>query len=501
MKKYIINIIKYLIVGIFTLYFLSCSDFLDLNPLDQISSEVFWQNEKQVDMALSGVYASLYSGYFNYGMADFDIMAGDYNESGFSGLKLLAQGQIEPTSGSLVSGIYSSTYRSISGCNFFLDNVDQAPLDEEVINEYKAEVLFLRSLFYFTLTQHYGGVPLYLKQVTIDEALVKQSSKATVIAQVLSDLDFAIAHLPNISYDGHAVKASALALKARVLLFEEQWEEAATTANQIITDGIFSLYDNFRDLFLKRGQIGNPEIIFSTRYQEPDCYSELDIGWQMVGSINPRQELVDAYECTDGLPITSSPLYDPTNWKLNRDPRLVLTIKNYEDSAYTSDGRAIAYAYLHTSTSGYSPVKYCDWDKMPCDYNTLSNQDWILLRYADVLLMYAEAKNEASGPDASVYQAINEVRARPGVDMPPIPEGLTKEEMRTLIRHERRVEFASEGLRWGDIKRWRTAEDYIPTLVDEGGTQRQFDPTKHYLLPFPQSEMDINDKLEQNPGY
>ncbi|MDD4190580.1 MAG: RagB/SusD family nutrient uptake outer membrane protein [Mangrovibacterium sp.] len=113
--------------------------------------------------------------------------------------------------------------------------------------------------------------------------------------------------------------------------------------------------------------------------------------------------------------------------------------------------------------------------------------------------MHGEAKNEATGPDASVYEAVNQVRAR--VDMPPVPGGLTKEEMRERIRHERRVELALEGVRWGDVKRWKTAEVYIPTLVDPGGTRRAFNPAKHYLLPFPQSEMDINDALEQNPGY
>ncbi|MGI6079202.1 MAG: RagB/SusD family nutrient uptake outer membrane protein [Fastidiosipilaceae bacterium] len=113
--------------------------------------------------------------------------------------------------------------------------------------------------------------------------------------------------------------------------------------------------------------------------------------------------------------------------------------------------------------------------------------------------MYAEARNEVSGPDASVYDAIDRVRDR--VDMPPLPVGLSKDEMRERIRNERRVEFALEGIRWGDIKRWKTAETYIPTLVDPGGKRREFDPSKHYLLPFPQSEMDVNDNLVQNPGY
>jgi hypothetical protein len=117
------------------------------------------------------------------------------------------------------------------------------------------------------------------------------------------------------------------------------------------------------------------------------------------------------------------------------------------------------------------------------------------------LLMYAEAKNEASGPDQTIYDAVNAVRARQGINMPPLPAGLNQADMRTRIRHERRVELGLEGLRWADIKRWKTAETYIPTLIDLGGVHRAFDPAKNYLMPIPQSEIDINTSLVQNPNY
>src|SRR5690606_7014771 len=125
--------------------------------------------------------------------------------------------------------------------------------------------------------------------------------------------------------------------------------------------------------------------------------------------------------------------------------------------------------------------------------------DFVHLRLADVLLMYAEAKNEASGPDASVYKAINDIRAR--VNMPALPAGLSQDQMRTRIRQERRIELAFEGFRYLDIKRWKTAETIIPTIVDPGGITRSFDPSKHYLFPIPQGERDVNPELDQNPGY
>lgn len=497
MKKYIINNIKVFFIGVFALYFVSCSDFLDKNPLDQISSETFWTNQAEVDMALAGVYARLYQYNFRHKDCSWDVMGGDVYGTNIA----LAQGNIEPTSGGPVSSIWTEAYRGISSCHFFLGNIDEAPVDAALINQYKAEVYFLRALFYFTLADTYGGVPLYTSSVSIDEALVKQSTKEAVIAQVLTDLDFAIANLPDEPYtDGHAVKGSALALKARVLLYNDRWSEAAAAAIQVIQGGKFSLFDNFRTLFQEVGQDNNPEIMFSTRYQKPDVTSDLDIRFAWHGVINPMRTLVDAFECTDGLPITESPLYDPSNWRLNRDPRCLMTLKAYEDKVINSAGDSVGFAYNNLGT-GYNAVKYANWDELPIDYSTTSAQDWIHLRYAEVLLIYAEGQNEAVGPDASVYDAINEVRARPGIDMPPIPAGLSKEEMRERIRHERRVELALEGFRWSDVRRWRIAEDIIPTLEDVGGTMRTFDPNAHYLMPIPQSEMDINDQLEQNPGY
>ena len=491
---------KFISIGFFSLMFLSCSDFLDKNPLDQISSETFWQNEQEAKMALTGVYSRLRAFTFTHKDTEFDIMAGDVCGNQGHSIINIAQGNIEPNSGGIVSYIYSNCYAGIGSCNFFLENIEKTPISTETLNVYKGEVCFLRALFYFTLTEHYGGVPLYTSPVTIEEAKVKQSTKEEVVNQILSDLDFAIANLPDKTYSsGHAVKGSAMTLKAKVLLHNQRWQESAEIADQIIRDGKFSLYNDFRNLFLSSGQKNNPEIIFSTRYLNPDIYSDLDIRWSWHAVVEPRQELVDAYECADGKPIDISPLYDPSNWRLNRDPRLLMTIKAFEDSVYNSAGQKVGFNYNAVSATGYSPVKYCNWDALPINYSTQSDQDWILLRYADVLLMYAEARNEVSGPDASVYDAINKVRDR--VNMPQLPTGLSKDEMRKRIRNERRVEFALEGIRWGDIKRWKTAETYIPTLVDPGGKRRQFDPAKHYLLPFPQREMDVNKNLIQNPGY
>lgn len=506
MNRYIKNSFRSFLIFSMALSLGACSKLLDTEPLDQISSETFWKTQDDADRALAGVYARLNCATFNYSQAMLDIMGGDANEAvsgqgGGQGYRLLAQGNILPTSGSIVSGIYSDCYNGISSCNFFLENIDRTPISADVKNQYTGEVRFLRALFYFKLTNFYGGVPLYTKMITIDEAKVAQSTKEEVTAQIISDLDFAINNLPNTPYAGHAVKGAALALKAKVQLFSQQWAEAAQTANQVIQDGKFHLYDNYRNLFLAIGQTDNPEIMFSTKYLNPDYSSTQDIELSWHAILNPRQELVNAFECTDGLPISSSPLYDPANWKKNRDPRLALSIRPYGEPGINSAGQVVYFQENNISESGWEPLKGINVDALPVDYSTKSEQDWILIRYAEVLLIYAEAKNEAAGPDISVYNAINTIRARPGINMPPLPADLSKDQMRERIRQERRVELSLEGKWYDDVKRWKTAETYIPSLVDPGGTRRKFDPARNYVFPFPQSEIDVNPSLVQNPNY
>jgi hypothetical protein len=279
------------------------------------------------------------------------------------------------------------------------------------------------------------------------------------------------------------------------------WPGAAAAAKQVMTDGVFSLYTGkWKDMFLAVGQTPNSEIMFSTKYLNPDNSSQQDIRILWHGIWNPRTELRDAFECTDGLPITTSPLYNPANWQLNRDPRLNQTMRNFTDKAVLANGSLVAFAYNGISQTGLEPAKGGNVETLPIDYSTKSEQDWILIRYAEVLLNFAEATNEVSGPTAEVYQAVNSVRARSS--MPNLPAGLTQATMRARIWNERRVEFAFEGMRYRDIKRWKLAEVYINTLVEPGsGVHRVFDPSKHYVWPFPQSEIDVNPQLVQNPGY
>mgnify|MGYP000313859671 CR=1 FL=1 len=478
----------------------SCEDFLDLNPLDKMSNETFWTSEKEVQMALTGCYRRLRDEpFFAASRVLLDALTDNaqYKWSGNPNLLEISRGMIETTTGGVISSIWGSAYKGISTCNNFMENVDKAPLGEEDLRRYKGEVRFLRAFFYFELVHYFGDVILYRENPkTISESKLAQSPRAEVLGFIHTDLDSAIAALPDDRYDkGHAVRGSAMALKARVLIFEERFEEAAQITEEIILSGRFRLDANYRELFLYRPERSR-EIMFSTRYMNPDDYSDLDVMLILWAGSMPRQELADAYECTDGLSIAESPLYDSVNPYAQRDPRLGMSLMVPGEIWLNPNG---TQHHPDPSQTGLFQKKYVDSLRLPISTSTRSDQDYIHIRYADVLLMHAEARNEVSGPVQSVYDAVNAVRDR--VDMPDLPAGLSQSEMRERIRHERRIELALEGLRYYDLKRWKIAHTVMPQVHDVGDVPIVFENPKHYLWPYQQSELEVNPNLVPNPDY
>ncbi|CAL1521262.1 RagB/SusD family nutrient uptake outer membrane protein [Chitinophaga sp. MM2321] len=504
MKK--INMLKAAGAIIFLLICSACSkDLLNKNPLDKVSSETFWKSDVDVQMAVAGCYDRLRGGGFggsslNYQRGYLDGLSDvGYVYWGLLSISDMSIGNIS-TSSEAVSIVYNSCYKGIASCNFFLDNVDKATsVSAAKMNQYKGEIKFLRALWYFDLVNCFGGVPLYkTAPESADAAKVAKSSAADVFKFIEEDLDFAISNLQDEAYtDGHAVKGSAMALKTRVLLYQEKWEAAATLAKQIMTSGKFSISNDYRDLFLKAGQKNNPEIMFSCKYLSPDAHSTYGMNIEYTAHVFYRQNFMDAFECIDGKSIKESPLYNAADPFSKRDPRFYYTIR------LPGQDWPGFYTYATFNPTGVQNRKYID-TSIEGNYANAYRNDWdfVLLRYADVVLMYAEAQNEASGPDASIYSAINEVRSRPGVNMPSIDQSKykTKELVRDYIRHEREIEFPIEGIRYFDLKRWHIAHTLLPTIKDAGGNFLVFDQ-RQYLWPFPQSELDNNDKLEQNPGY
>ncbi|HZK63462.1 MAG TPA: RagB/SusD family nutrient uptake outer membrane protein [Puia sp.] len=504
LKKYIYFFI-FLLSGMY-----SCKkSYLDLNPHDQLSEGTFWKTPNDAQLGLTGCYHALTSSYFSMNnFPAWDALSDNawaYNNT-LNARTAMTQ-PLNSQTGGMVTDFYTNSYAQIAVFNYFLDNVGNVDAPATDISEWRAEALFLRSYFYFYLTEFYGDVPLVLHSYSLSDTLLLKSPQATVLDQVGKDLDTAISNLPDQAYtDGHVVRATAQFLKARTDLYSQQYQAAADLCNTIMQSGHFSLYPDYYNMFVNAGQgVDNTEILFSVRYLAPNFLnnSAQMYGWWM--GILPFQNLVDEYEMTDGQPISSSSLYDPTHPYANRDPRLTATIMvpgsayGFPDQSQQNWSDRIQYI---TPPLQYNLRKYVDstittalWDK--CD------NDILLMRYADVLLTYAESRNEATGPDQGVYDDINQVRDR--VNMPALPTGLSQDDMRTRIRHERRVEFAFEGQRWLDLKRWGQLSARINSITtDQSPVSYIFQPNND-LWPFPQSEIDYYHahKLElgQNTGY
>ena len=520
MKFKITYTITALILISATIHISACKKYLDKDPLDQIPANEFWKTQGDAELALTGIYGFLSPGTNASSVTatapgwgcltmHWDILADNgYTQSSGGNFAGVSTGVIESTTGGIQADAYNTSYRVIAACNNFLTNIDKVSMDDATKRKYMAEVRFIRAHYYFLLTQLYGDVVLTLQPLGSDVSSATQprSSKSTVLDAILTDLEYAISNLPNASYtDGHVVRGAALGYKAKVLLTNQRFAEAAAAAQQVITENKFSLYTGgFRGLFLKPGQNNNPEIMFSARYLPPSYAGTTDWVYSYTNAFQVLKYLVDEFECVDGLPISTSPLYDPSKPYEKRDPRLKMTVIVPGDWRGTT--AATAFNVTRDAVpSGFLPRKYIDSTRYPTTYATQSDQDGVFLRYADILLMYAEAQNEVAGPDASVYTAINAIRTRPGVNMPVLPTGISKDEMRQRIRHERRIELALEGTRYFDLKRWKLDRVIIPTVKDPSGAFRTF-PLRDTLWPVPQSEVDIatsygNAGFKQTPGY
>ncbi|SEJ26569.1 Starch-binding associating with outer membrane [Dyadobacter koreensis] len=487
----------------------SCDDsYLDKNPLNAISGETFWKTQADVDMALVGVYRRLQSVVFGHRRSILDSYSDNsydrHNQIGFQNPSIgIINASNVPTS------LYNEPYAGIAAANYFLENVGSvAAVPQATKDVYIAEARFLRALFYFELVQYFGDVILYkTAPKTAEEAKVAKTPKAEVIAFIVEDLDNAISKLPATAYAGHAVKASAQMLKARVRLYQQDWTDAVALTSAIMADNKFSIYQGgYSNLFLQTTQQGNPEIIFSTKYLAPNNPQGnegmlVEIGW--YGGNQPYKNLVDDYETISGKPITDPTSgYDPANPYVNRDPRLKMTVLVPGDPYINPDGST--FVTTDPVLTGFTQKKYMDASKLPWDRSKtpVTDMNVIHMRYAEVLLAYAEAKNELSGPDATIYDALDKIRTRASVGLPKVDQTsyATKDALREFIRHERRIELAMEGHRYFDLKRWNIAAAKFAAVKNPAGVSLVFGE-KNNVLPYPQGEIDKNTLLIQNPGY
>lgn len=591
----------------------SCVDYLEKYPLDAPSNETFYSNQDEILLAVNACYNFITARVeWPWIPTSFlidavtDIQA---TRSNSSNAVFIKRGDLNSTS-ILSRDLWRHYYAGINRTNSLLENMHKAEAvsNPEIYSRIKAEARVIRAICYIELIEKFGDVPFFTEFIDVDEALeLTRTSKSEILRFVYEELQEASENLPerysNNADRGRVTKGSALGMKARAALYNGDWEIARKSAKDVIDIGAYRLHPSYRQLFTYQGEYSD-EILLDCQFHQLQRHHNFHFFNAPRNSSGqsqnfPTEDLIASFECVDGKTIDESPLYDPSNPFVNRDPRLFgavivprvwdgETIKtngtvfnNYEfmsskEILYDSDGNTILPTSLSqkertvinqmtgavvvnqevtnafSSFTGYVIYKYMDEANMSRPEQNYNNI--ILLRYADILLTYAEASIELNLIDQSVLDALNSVRARAygnttgsGTDLNAsnYPKVLTfdQAELRKIVRRERKVELCFEGLRFPDLKRWGLLEKGLSRRVTYGRAEnfarldqddrpvfdqdgfmtfpfandryglnneqvklRFFEnfgaiPETYGLLPIPLSEIELNPKLTQNPGY
>jgi hypothetical protein len=518
---------------------------------------------------LFGIYSVLRNGHNRIG-GDYLDAAGDDAISSASGPSNIATILSTASYNSYTipsdENLFGTYYAGIRQANEFVNNIEVVPVLAKY-NGYsmkyvwKSEARFLRAMFYFELVKRYGGVPLMGNHVyTIsDDISLPRNSFDDCVKYIVSECDaikdsLLVYPISDPNADSHRpTKGSAMALKARVLLYAAsplfnggnidpannltgytsfdaaRWTAAAAAAKDVMDLGTYSLMPNFKDVFLTQN---NPEILFMRQGGNNTNVETANgpVGFTAAtgkGQTSPTQDLVNAFPMANGLPIGDAASgYDSNNPYNNRDPRLTYTII-YNGAQWLNSqiqtfegGQSKPNSSLQQTKTGYYMRKFMGNFENTNAYGSHST-DWLIMRYADLILGYAEALNESPGPTTDVYNALISIRKRAGIEAGPgslygLKAGMTKEEMRTTVQNERRVELAFEESRYWDIRRWKLAETTMNqqrtgvSIVKLGTTLNynpinvlttRFDAPKMYLYPVPYDEVQKNPNMKQNPGW
>ncbi|WP_020597282.1 RagB/SusD family nutrient uptake outer membrane protein [Spirosoma panaciterrae] len=536
-----------------TLVLTSCKDdFLERLPQNQVSDATFWKTTDDLYLALNAFYPLLENQSIIYQESVSDNAYSQYPWESFA--TLASAGDITAATNAGWSYFY------IRRANNFLEHADQATGTQSLKDRYKAEARFLRAYNYYLMVKLFGDVPLVTKTLQVDEVDVPRTPRADVITFILNELNEASAVLPakytggKTNEVGRATKGAAIGLRARILLDESRWQEAVTESAKLM-DGTYKLFTvstetgsdlldnyanwvNFTDAadekkfrlglrsyqkLFESANKGNSEVILDRQYintVQPNTLNTLlpaaDLGgWS---SVTPTQELVNAYnDYRTGEPITPlsaaqrATYYDTNNPAFaneykNRDPRFYATIL-FNGNPWNTLQTGYAFKWVqggsNNSQTGYNFRKMVDPDAYKANVANYSNI--ILLRYAEILLINAEARNEVSGPSEDVFRSLDAIRARAG--MPPVDRTKynTQALVRELIRNERRIELVLEGQRYMDIRRWKTAPQVMKNIysIRNGLAQQRTWTDKLYVMPVPQAQIDLSQSkaLQQNSGY
>jgi starch-binding outer membrane protein, SusD/RagB family len=543
-------------------------DYLEYNELDQYDKEDIFYENGRVKSVLTNVYSYLPDDFASVDGAMRSSASDDaVHEWDLSDIQKFNDGSWNPTF--TLDDKWANMYTGIRAANVFLKEAAGQTFEdiryndnyEELMRAFKIypyEARFLRAFFYFELVKRYKNVPLITTVLTQEEAnAVEPSSFDDVINFIVAECDAAEKFLKKeyatfISLEtGRATKGAALALKSKALLYAasplfnesndvNKWINAAKAAKNVI-DTLGSMYMPLPTYSTVVNNLTSKEMIFERRpANTARTFEEANTAVGFIGGNTgtcPTQNLVDAYEVkvngTTAIPFdwanpdhAANP-YNPAG-TMGRDPRLAATVI-YNGTTWRTwpveiyNGGLNAPPKAHTTKTGYYLRKYLveSINLDPVNPGTQYHY-WVLFRYAEILLNYAEAMNEAYGPEVmgpspldnmTALQAINIIRARTGVAMPEFPAGMNKDEFRTRLRNERRVELAFEDHRFWDIRRWKIGSSSTEirgvTIVKDGDVltytpkvvENRVWNDNMYLYPIPQTELFINDNLVQNPGW
>lgn len=530
------------------LVFTNCEK-LDLVPENTFTDETYWTSSQKVQTFLNTAYSQMMNSshfFYNEGLSD-----NAYNGRGDNaGAASIASGTYDSSLGRMQSE-WDDRYAGIKTTNLILENIDRVPdMDEAIKVRMIAEARFLRAWQHFYLMTWFGDIPLLESDPSLEEAqTITRTPRGEVLQFVLDELTSIMEDIPVKSeYSnperGRISKGAVAAFLARVHLYEGNWSQVVNYCELVMNGSVgeYALFNSYSGLFLPENQYSSEDILslqyapVNRRWSEFIDMAPLTVG-SRLNALAPTQELVDSYRTLNGRAIDESGSgWSEENPYENRDPRLTATVVYHRYQWQDLDGISTIYIEpgsdprpntnkekgkdeyapgSSTTSTGYYVRKYFD-PNHEVDMNMSTNL--MLIRYADVLLMYAEAKLELGEFSQTVWEdTIGLLRSRAGFTDPAAlnyPSGLSEQQMRTEIRNERRVELAMEGLRIFDIRRWKTAEDVLngyahgaqfgPDDIDDGYLRvnlRTFDPSRHYLWPIPRDERLINPNLTQNPGW
>ncbi|UOG77120.1 RagB/SusD family nutrient uptake outer membrane protein [Hymenobacter tibetensis] len=492
---------KKILIPVFALTLLGSCDVLDKEPLPTIAPENFFQNADDAEAAITAAYDALQAtGLYSQDLIAVGEMPSDNCSSTNGDVTTLDRINWTPTT-SQVTNIWRDSYVGINRANAVLKYVPNVSMAAERKNQILGEAYFLRALHYYNLVRLYGDVPLRLEPTESGEQSVialPRTAAETVYARIGADLTEADALVPATN-PNRITKGAVNALLAKVLLTQRQWGPAVAAANKVISAGTYSLLANFKGLYPAENKAS--ETILEVQNQGntdgnnilPDLLLPSPPATFSFPKFNiPTAELLQ-YADTSSFTATGTR-------KPNADKRWTLVGR-------TNAGRDYASFVLSTNSNANDngPFVY-KWPGAPNSFNSPDNT--YILRYADVLLMYAEAANEQGGPSADVLAKLNLVRTRAGLEAltSASAQYASKKAMRDEIDRQRRLELAFEGERWYDLLRYarhNQAEPGAHTVTALDLIQRQLNraDVNYLLFPLPQGEINNNAQLQQNPGY